>query len=142
MEERVVAGWNSVVLSSHDDGRSAVGRSLFVFQSSAVGDGANGVNPTADLSSSSIAGIGERKSRLIFAAPQLNGGVRFVFAVPAVEEFAVEGTVDLLGETWSPLADDEFKAVRESIDNNKDRLTIILPKALGKQRFLRLTPLK
>ncbi len=141
MEERVGAGWNSVVLSSHDDDRSAVGGALFVFQSSAVGDGANGVNPTADLSSSSVAGIGEGESRLIFAESLPNGGVRFVFLVPE-EEFKMEETVKLLSGEWRPLADDEFKAVRESIDNNKDRLTIILPKALGKQRFLRLIPLK
>ena len=91
MEARVGAGWNSVVLSSYDDGRSAVGGLLPVFQSASAGN-----NSTADLSSSSVAGIGEEESRLIFTEPLLDGGVRFVFAVPAVEEFGIEETPDLL----------------------------------------------
>ncbi len=62
-----------------------------------------------------------------------------------MEEFEVEETVDLLGETWRPLPEDEFKMIREIREDNVDsqnRLTIILPNAAGKQRFLRLTPLK
>ena len=87
----------------------------------------------------SSAGLGEWKSRLIFAEPLQNGGVRFVFLVPA-EELKIETTPDLLGETWRPLPDDEFKAVRESNGNGQDQLTVILPQTEGKQRFLRLTP--
>ena len=90
----------------------------------------------------SAAGLGEGKSRLIFAESLLDGGVRFVFLVPAAEEFKIETTPDLLSREWRPLADDEFKAVRESIDNSKDRLTIILPQVKGKQRFLKLLPLR
>ena len=85
---------------------------------------------------------GEWKSQLIFAESLLDGGVRFVFAVPAAEEFGIEETPDLLGETWSPLPEEEVKILRESNGNGSDRLTIIFPKAEGKQRFLRLTPLK
>ena len=59
------------------------------------------------------------------------------------EEFGIEETPDLLGETWRLLPEDEFKMIREiredSVDS-RDRLTVILPKAEGKQRFLRLTP--
>ena len=91
------------------------------------------------LAGSSI-GIGEWKSRLIFAEPLLDGGVRFVFVVPAAEELKIETTLDLLGGNWRPLLDDEFKATRESNVDGQDRLTVILPKTEGKQRFLRLTP--
>ena len=115
------------------------GGPLPVFQSASVGN-----NPTVDSASSS-AGIGEWKSQLIFAEPLLDGGVRFVFAVPAAEEFGIEETPDLLGETWRPLPEDEFKMIQEIREDNvdsQDRLTIILPKAEGKQRFLRLIPLK
>ena len=93
------------------------------------------------LNGSSI-GLGEGESRLIFAEPLLDGGVRFVFAVPA-EEFQMEETVDLLAREWRPLPDEEFKMIREIREDNVDsqnRLTIILPKAEGKQRFLRLSP--
>ncbi len=106
------------------------GGPLPAFQSASVGN-----NPSA----SSSAGLEEWKSRLIFAEPLLDGGVRFVFVVSA-EEFAVEETVDLLGETWRTLPDDEVKILRESSGAGPDRLAIILPKAAGKQRFLRLTP--
>ncbi len=92
-----------------------------------------------DLASSAIA-IGEWKSRLILAESLLNGGVRFVFAVPAVEEFGIEESPDLPSREWRPLLDDEFKATRESNVDGPDRLTIILPKTEGKQRFFRLTP--
>ena len=95
------------------------GGPLPVFQSASVGN-----KPSA--SSSSAAGIEEWKSRLIFAESLLDGGVRFVFLVPA--------------EEWHPLPEDKFQAARESLGHGKDRLTIILPKAAGKQRFLRLTP--
>ena len=111
------------------------GGPLPVFQSASVGD-----NPSA--SSSSAAGLGEWKSRLIFAEPLLDGGVRFVFAVPDAEGFRIEETPDLLGETWRPLPDEEFKMIREIREDNvddQDRLTVILPAAEGKQRFLRLT---
>ena len=111
------------------------GGPLLVFQSASVGD-----NPSAS-SSSSVAVLGEWKSQFIFAEPLLDGGVRFVFAVPAAEEFGIEETADLLGETWKPLPEDEVKILRESSGAGPERLTIILPKAAGKQRFLRLRPL-
>ena len=110
------------------------GGPLPVFQSASVGD-------NLSASSSSAAGIGEWKSRLLFAEPLLDGGVRFVFAISA-EEFRIEETPDLLGETWRPLPDEEFKMIREIREDNvdsRDRLTVILPAAEGKQRFLRLT---
>ena len=90
--------------------------------------------------SASASGIGEWKSQLIFAEPLLDGGVRFVFLV-SPEEFKIEETVDLLGGNWQTLLEDKFQATRESL-GGQDRLTIILPNAAGKQRFLRLTPLK
>ena len=112
------------------------GGPLPVFQSASVGN-----KPSADsASSSTVFETGE--SRLIFAEPLLAGGVRFVFAVPA-EEFQMEETVDLLAGEWRLLPEDEFKMIREIREDNvdeRDRLTIILPKAAGKQRFLRLTP--
>ena len=92
------------------------------------------------LTGSSI-GLGEWKSRLIFAESLLNGGVRFVFLVPA-EEFQIEETADLLGGNWQSLPEDEFKMIREDNGAGPDRLTVILPKAEGKQRFLRLIPLR
>ena len=104
------------------------------FQPSSTTSSAN----QADLAGSSI-GLREGKSRLIFAEPLLDGGVRFVFLVPP-EELKIETTPDLLGENWRLLPEDEFKATRESNVDGQDRLTIILPKAEGKQRFLRLTP--
>ena len=88
---------------------------------------------------SSATGIGEWKSQFIFAEPLPGGGVRFVFLVPAAKEFEIAESVDLLSGEWRPLLDDEFQATRESL-GGQDRLTIILPKAEGKQRFLRLTP--
>ena len=112
------------------------GGPLPVFQSASVGD-----NLSAS-SAASAAGLGEWKSQLIFAEPLLDGGVRFVFAVPAVEEFGIEETPDLLGETWRTLPEEEAQILRESNGGGSDRLTIILPKAAGKQKFLRLTPLK
>ena len=107
------------------------GGPLPVFQSASVGD-----NPSASSSS----GIGEWKSRLISTETLPDGGVRFVFAVPA-GEFRIEETPDLLGETWRPLSEEEAQILRESNGDGQDRLTIILPKVGGKQRFLRLTPL-
>ena len=99
-------------------------------------------SPTSSASqtdlASSLTGL-EWKSRLIFAEPLASGSVRFVFLVPA-EEFQMEETVDLLGETWRPLPEDEVQILRKSNGNGSDRLTVILPKAEGKQRFLRLTP--
>ena len=92
----------------------------------------------ADLAGSSI-GIREGESRLIFAEPLLDGGVRFVFLVPA-EEFQMEETDNLLAREWRPLPEDTFQSTRESLGDGQDRLTIILPEAAGKQRFLRLTP--
>ena len=68
-----------------------------------------------------------------------------MFAVPAEEVGIEETTPDLLGETWRPLPEDEFKMIREIREDNvddQDRLTIILPQAEGKQRFFRLAPLK
>ena len=97
---------------------------------------------TASASSASAAGLGEWKSQLILAEPLPDGGVRFVFAVPDAEEFGIEETPALLRETWMPLPEEEVTILRESNGNGPDRLTIILPKAAGKQRFLRLTPRK
>ena len=110
------------------------GGPLPVFQAASSGD-----NPSE--SSAFASGIGEGKSQLILAEPLPDGGVRFVFAVPAAEEFGIEGTPALLGETWNPLPEDAVKILRESNGAGSDRLTIILPKAAGKQRFLRLRPL-
>ena len=92
----------------------------------------------ADLAGSSI-GLGEGESRLIFAESLPNGGVRFVFLVPA-EEFQMEETDNLLAREWRPLPEDKFQSTRESLGDGQDRLTIILPEAAGKQRFLRLSP--
>ena len=92
----------------------------------------------ADLAGSA-AGLGEWKSRLIFAETLADGGVRFVFLLSA-EKFKMEETVDLLSGNWRLLPDEEFKMIREDNVDGQDRLTIILPKAAGKQRFLRLTP--
>ena len=86
-------------------------------------------------SSSATAG----KSRLMAADSLPNGGVRFVFLVPA-GEFEIEETVDLLGGNWRPLPEDAFQSTRESIGQGQDRLTVILPIADEKQRFLRLIP--
>ena len=108
------------------------GGPLPVFQTASVGN-----KPSADSASSSTV-FEKGESRLIFAEPLLAGGVRFVFAVPA-EEFGIEETPALLGETWRLLPEDEFKMIREIREDNVDsqnRLTIILPKAVGKQRFL------
>ena len=110
------------------------GGPLPVFQSSAV---VGGHSTEATASSSTV--LEKGKSRLIFAEPLLDGGVRFVFLVPA-EELKIKTTTDLLDGNWRPLPEDEFKATRESNVDGQDRLTIILPKAAGKQRFLRLTP--
>ena len=89
------------------------GGPLPVFQS------ASAVANPSESSSSSAAGLGEWKSRLIFAEPLDVGGVRFVFAVPAAEEFGIEETPDLLGETWRPLPEDEFKMIREENNVNE-----------------------
>ena len=96
----------------------------------------------ASASSSSAARLGEWKSQLILAEPLADGGVRFVFAVPNADEFGIEETPALWGETWRPLPEEEVTILRESNGGGSDRLTIILPKAAGKQRFLRLTPRK
>ena len=89
---------------------------------------------------SSAAGLGEWKSRLIFAESLLDGDVRFVFLVPP-EELKIEETADLLGGNWRPLPEAGVKILRESNGAGQVRLTIILQKAAGKQRFLRLMPL-
>ena len=115
------------------------GGPLLVFQSAS----AEGNHPMADSASSSSSG-GGWKSRLISAEPLLEGGVRFVFLVPS-GEFKIEESPDLLGGNWRPLPSEEFKMIREIREDNvdsQDRLTLILPKAAGKQRFLRLIPLK
>ena len=109
------------------------GGPLPVFQSASVGN-----NPTADSANSSD-GLETEESRLIFAETLADGGIRFVFLVPS-GEFQMEETADLLGETWRLLPEDEFQSTRESLGAGSDRLTIILPKAAGKQRFLRLSP--
>ena len=57
------------------------------------------------------------------------------------EKFEIEEMPNLLSGEWRLSPKDEFKMIRE--ENNvygQDRLTVILPKAEGKQRFLRLTP--
>ena len=78
-------------------------------------------------------------SPLVSAETLTDGGVRFVFLV-LQEEFQIEETDNLLAGEWRPLEDDEFTAVRESNVDGQDRLTVILPKAEGEQRFLRLAP--
>ena len=109
------------------------GGPLPVLQAQAV----SGNNSTALASSS--AGNETMQSRLIFAEPLQNGGVRFVFLVTA-EEFKIETTPDLLSGEWRALADDKVQMVREDNGDGQDRLTVILPRAEGEQRFLRLTP--
>ena len=99
------------------------------FQPLAIGN-----NPTA----SSSAG-GGWMSRLISADTLQSGGIRFIFIVPA-EDFRLEASSNLLFGEWRPLPKDEFKMIREDNEEGQDRLTIILPQAEGKQRFLRLTP--
>ena len=90
---------------------------------------------------SSLTGL-EWKIRLIFAEPLANGGVRFVFLVPS-GEFKIETTPDLMSGEWRPLSDEEFKMIRERNNvDSQDRLNLILPKTEGKQRFLRLMPLR
>ena len=99
------------------------------FQPLAIGN-----NPTA----SSSAG-GGWMSRLISADTLQSGGIRFIFIVSA-EDFRLEASSNLLFGEWRPLLKDEFKMIREDNEEGQDRLTIILPQAEGKQRFLRLTP--
>ena len=111
----------------------ASGGPLPAFQSASVGN-----NPTADSASSSTV-LEKGQSQFIFAESLLDGDVRFVFLVPP-EELKIETTPDLLGGHWRALPEDEFQSTRESNVDGQDRLTIILPKAAGKQRFLRLTP--
>ena len=57
------------------------------------------------------------------------------------EKFKIEEMLNLPSEGWRPLAEDEFKMIREE-DNvdEEDRLTVILSQVEGKQRFLRLMP--
>ena len=78
-------------------------------------------------------------SPLVSAAPLLDGGVRFVFIVSA-EEVGIEASSSLLGGEWRLLSGEEFKMFREDNGDSQDRLTVILPRAEGKQRFLRLMP--
>ena len=92
-------------------------------------------NPSAWASSSS----GGEWIRLISAEPLSDSGVRFVFVVSA-EEFGIEENFNLLGGEWILLADDKVQVIREANEDGKDRLTIILPQAKGKPRFLRLMP--
>ena len=57
------------------------------------------------------------------------------------EKFEIEEMPNLLSGEWRLSPEDKFKMIRE--ENNvdeRDRLTIILPKVAGKQRFLRLSP--
>ncbi len=75
----------------------------------------------------------------VYLLPLPDGSVRFAFLVSA-EELEIEETPDLLGGDWRPLPDDEVQVIRETNGNGKDRLTVILPQAEGKQRFLRLMP--
>lgn len=112
------------------------GGPLPAFQSASVGN-----NPMADSASSSTV-LEKGKSRLIFAEPLADGGVRFVFAVPDAEEFGIEETPDLLGGNWQSLPDDAFQTVRKSNGDGQDRLAVILPQAEEKQRFLRLISLR
>ncbi len=101
------------------------------FQPSAVGG-----NPSASANSSSGGGW---RSRLISAETLPGGGVRFVFLVVSAEEFRLETSSSLISGNWRLLPDGEFKVLRDNGDS-QDRLTIILPQAEQKQRFLRLTP--
>ena len=103
------------------------------FQPSAVSGASQ-----SDLASSSF-GV-DWRSRLISAETLSGGGVRFVFLVVSAEEFGLETSSSLISGNWRPLPEDEFKATRETNVDGQDRLTIILPKAEQKQRFLRLIP--
>ena len=78
-------------------------------------------------------------SPLVSAETLTDGGVRFVFIVSA-EEVGIEASSSLLGGEWRLLSGDEFKMFREDNGDVQVRLTVILPQADGKQRFLRLTP--
>ena len=81
----------------------------------------------------------EWKSRLVSAETLSGGVVRFVLTAPA-GEVRLETSSSLLSEEWRLLSGDEIKMIREDNGDGQDRLTVILPKAEGKQRFLRLTP--
>ena len=111
------------------------GGPLPIFQSASVGN-----NPTADSASSSTV-FEKGKSRLISAEPLASGGVRFVFLVVSAEEFRLETSSSLISGNWRLLPDGEFKVLRDNGDG-QDRLTIILPQAEQKQRFIRLLPLR
>lgn len=104
------------------------------FQPSAVSGASQ-----SDLASSSSGG--GWRSRLISAETLPGGEVRFVFLVVSAEEFRLETSSSLISGNWRPLPETEFQATRES-RGGQDRLTIILPQAEGKQRFLKLLPLR
>lgn len=95
-----------------------------------------GGNPSALESSSSGGGW---MSRLISAEALPGDGVRFVFVVSA-EEFGLEASSSLISGEWRLMSSKEAKVLRESGENGLVRLTVILPQAEGKQRFLRLAP--
>lgn len=79
------------------------------------------------------------KSRLMMAASLPNGGLRFVFLAPDAE-VEVESSLDLTAGSWSPLPNSQFQIRREKTFDGQAILTLILPKADEKQRFLRLIP--
>ena len=79
------------------------------------------------------------KSRLMAAASLPNGGIRFVFLAPNAE-VEVESSLDLTARSWSPLPNSQFQIRRERTFDGQSILTLILPKADEKQRFLRLIP--
>ncbi len=100
------------------------------FRPLAVGD-----NRSALASSFS----GGEWSRLISAETLSESVVRFVFVVSA-EEFGIEESFNLLGGEWRLLTDDKVQVIREANEDGRARLTVILPRTEGKQRFLRLMP--
>ena len=79
------------------------------------------------------------KSRLIAAASLPNGGIRFVFLAPNAE-VEVESSLDLTAGSWSPLPNSQFQIRWQKTFDGQSILTLILPKADEKQRFLRLIP--
>ena len=81
----------------------------------------------------------EWKSRLVSAETLSGGVVRFVLTAPA-REVRLETSSSLLSAEWRLLSGDEIKMIREDNGDGQVRLTVILPRANEKQRFLRLSP--
>ena len=81
----------------------------------------------------------EWKSRLVSAETLPGGVVRFVLTAPA-GEVRLETSSSLLSAEWGLLSGDEIKMIREDNGDGQVRLTVIVPRANEKQRFLRLSP--